>query len=119
MTDTVLKRNAEYRKKVKADQSPMSVRIQHVRRVYARFNDIACSSLALGPDHGSTLGYPTQGLAQVTGATNERNFEVVFVDVVLIIRRCEHLGFVDVIDTNGLENLRTKKIKACLEASGV
>merc|ERR1719489_62576 len=49
-------------------------------------DDVAGSGLALGPDHGRSLGDPPQRLAQVASSANERNLEVLsLVDVVLVV----------------------------------
>src|SRR5437660_9247125 len=56
---------------------------------------VASSGLALGADHGSAFGDPTQGFAQIASAAHKRNFEGVLVDVVGFVGGREHLGFVD------------------------
>jgi len=58
-----------------------------------------------GPDHGGPLADPPQGLAEIDGAANKRHLEVPLIYVVFVVRRCEDLAFVDVVDPDGLEDL--------------
>ena len=62
--------------------------------------------LALRADHCGAFGDSSQGLAEIRAATDERDGEVPFVDVVLEVGRGEHLGLVDVVDLERLEDLR-------------
>lgn len=58
-------------------------------------NHVACASLALGADHGCTLGHAAQGLPKITASTHEWDLEVVLVDVVNLISGCEYLHSID------------------------
>ena len=70
-----------------------------------RVDDVAGPRLALRPII-RTLGDPGQRLAEVGAAAHERDVEPPLVDVVLEVGGCEHLGLVDVVDLEGLEDLR-------------
>lgn len=72
-----------------------------------RLNNVARAGLTLGADHGSTLGNAAQGLTEVTATADERNFEIVLLDVVFVIGRSQHFGFVDVVNAEGLEDLQS------------
>ena len=61
--------------------------------------------LALGPHHRRALVDPAQRLAEVPAAAHERDLEGVLVDVVVLVGRGEHLGLVDVVDAERLEDL--------------
>lgn len=66
---------------------------------------ITSTSLTLGANEGGTLGDAAQRLSKVTSTANEWNFEAMFVDMVLIVCRSQDLRFVNIIDTDGLEDL--------------
>lgn len=68
-------------------------------------DDVACAGFAFCADEGGSFGDTTERFAQIAGTTHERDFEVVFVDVVFIVSWREDLGFINVIDTNGLKDL--------------
>ena len=76
----------------------------HGAHVAHGLNHVAGAGLALGANHGSTLGDAAQRLAQVLRAAHKRHVELVLVDVVHVVGRGKHLGFVDVIDFDGLQN---------------
>ena len=56
------------------------------------------------------LADAAQGLAEVRGAAHERDGERPLVDVVGLVGRGEHLGLVDVVDTERLEDLRLDEV---------
>jgi hypothetical protein len=66
--------------------------------------------LALGADHGRALGEAPQRLPQVGGAAHERHGELPLVDVMGLVGRGEHLGLVDVVDPDGLQDLRLGEV---------
>ena len=68
-------------------------------------DDVAGAGLALRADHRRALRDPAERLAEVPAAAYERDRERPFIDVVLLVGRRQHLGFVDVIDPEGLEDL--------------
>lgn len=68
-------------------------------------DNIAGTSLTLRADHGSTLGDTAQSLTEVAAAANEGSLESVLLDVVDGVGGGKDLGLIDVVDTNGLENL--------------
>ena len=78
--------------------------VGHCSHVTDRFDDIAGARLPLGSDHRRAFTDASQGFAQIAGPTDERGGERPFVDVVFLVGRCEHFGFVDVVDTQGLEH---------------
>ena len=67
--------------------------------------DVARTCLTLCTDEGRTLGDSAKSLAQVACAADERHLERVLVDVVFFVRRGEDLGFVDVVNSDGLQDL--------------
>ena len=79
----------------------------HVRD---RVDDVAGPRLALRADHRRALGDPPQRLAEVGAAADERDVEPPLVDVVLEVGGREHLGLVDVVDLEGLEDLRLDEV---------
>ena len=77
----------------------------HHPHVVDGLDDVPGSGLALGPDHGRSLGDPSEGLAEVPRTADEGDLELGLVDVVDIIGRGEDLALIDVIDLEGLEDL--------------
>ena len=73
-------------------------------QVRDRLDDVAGARLALRPDHARALGDAAQGLTEVGGAADERHRERPLVDVVCLVGRRQHLGLVDVVDTERLES---------------
>jgi len=71
-----------------------------------RFDDVATTRLALRADERRAFTDTAQRLAEVGGAAYEGNRERPLVDVVRLVGRREHLGLVDVIDTECLQDLR-------------
>ena len=71
---------------------------------------LRCGRLHRGADHGGALGNAAQGLAQVATAADEGHLEGVLVDVVDVVGRGEHLRLVDVVDAQGLQDLRLHKV---------
>jgi hypothetical protein len=68
-------------------------------------DDVAGAGLALRADHAGALADAAQGLAQVGGPAHERHGEGPLVDVVGLVGGREHLGLVDVVHAEGLEDL--------------
>ena len=69
-------------------------------------DDVARSGLTLGADHRGALADAAQRLAEVRGAADERHREAPLVDVMLDVGRRQHLGLVDVVDLERLQDLR-------------
>lgn len=69
------------------------------------FNHISRTGLTLCSDKGGTLGNTTESLSQIPGSADEWHLEGVLVYVVLLVRGSQYLGFVDIINTNLLEDL--------------
>ena len=72
--------------------------------------DVAGAGLALGADHGRALADPTQRLTEVGGSAYERDGEAVLIDVVGVVGRRKHLGFVDEIDLQLLKDLSLDEV---------
>ena len=68
-------------------------------------NDISGTGLTFCSDKRSTFGYPPKSLSQIPCTAYKWYFERVFVHVVLFIRGGQDLRFINIIDTNLLEDL--------------
>ena len=77
----------------------------HFSDVAYCLNDVACPRLAFRSDHRSAFADPSQRFAQISRTADERDFELSLVDVIDVVSRRKHFGFVDVIDLDGLEYL--------------
>mmetsp|Transcript_4978 Transcript_4978/g.8849 ORF Transcript_4978/g.8849 Transcript_4978/m.8849 type:complete len:207 (-) Transcript_4978:40-660(-) len=73
-------------------------------------NDITSTSFTLCSDHRSSFCDTSQGLAQVSAAADEWNLELVLVDVVNLVSWGENLALINVVNTNGLQNLGLDKV---------
>ena len=82
----------------------------HGPHVAHGLDDVAGAGLALGADHGRALADAPQRLPEVAAAAHEWHPEAVLVDVVLLVGRGEHLGLVDVVDLQRLEDLRLREV---------
>lgn len=71
-----------------------------------RFDHIAGTGFTLRTNEGGTFRDATQCFTEIASSTNERYLEGMLVDVVLFVSRSQHLGLVDVINANGLQDLR-------------
>src|SRR5215208_2704299 len=71
---------------------------------------VACSGLALGPDHGSPLADAPQRLPEVRSTTHERHVEDGLVYVVLLVGGCKDLGLVYVVDFEGFQDLGLREV---------
>jgi len=68
-------------------------------------DDVAGAGFALGADHGGAFGYATERFTQVTTATDERNLELVLVDVIVLVSRRQNLALINVINAERFQNL--------------
>src|SRR3989442_9971243 len=75
-----------------------------------RLDHIARACFALGADHRRALGNPPQRLTQVARPADKGHTEIMLPDVVLLIRGCQHLAFVDEVHLQRLEHLRLSKM---------
>ena len=75
-----------------------------------RVNDVAGACFALGADHGSAFGNAAQRFAQVARAADEGRLEGMLVDMMRLVGRSEHFGFVDEVDAQLLQHLRFGKV---------
>jgi hypothetical protein len=66
---------------------------------------IACTCLTLRTDEGGTFRDTAESLAEVSCTANKGNLKGVLVYVVLVIRWGKYLRLVDVVNTDGLQNL--------------
>ena len=73
-------------------------------------DDVAGAGLALRADERGTFTDAPQRLAEVRRAAHERHRERPLVDVVRLVGRAQHLGLVDVVDTERLEHLRLGEV---------
>jgi hypothetical protein len=80
-------------------------------------DNVTGTGLTLGADHGSTFGDAAEGLAEVTASADEGNLEVGLGDVVKVVGGGEDFRLVDVIDTNGFEDLIIGNISASMKFS--
>ena len=69
-------------------------------------DDVARSGLALAANEARALADAPQRLAEVCGAAHEGNGERPLVDMMCLVGRREHLGLVDVVDPERLQDLR-------------
>ena len=69
-------------------------------------DDVAGAGLALRADHGGAFGDAAQRLTEVARAAHERHRERPLVDVELLVGGRQHLGLVDVVDAERLQDLR-------------
>ena len=77
----------------------------HCALVAHGLDDVARARLALGTDERGAFGDTAEGLAQVARTADEGHFECVLVNVVLLVCGSEHLGLVNVVDSDRLKNL--------------
>ena len=68
-------------------------------------DDVAGAGLTFRADHCRALRDAAQRLAEIRGAADERHRELPLVDVVLEVGRSQHLGLVDVVDLQRLQDL--------------
>ena len=68
--------------------------------------NVARARFALGADHACALCNAAERFTEVTCAADERHVELGLVDVIYIVGGGEDFTFVDVVDFNGLKNLR-------------
>ena len=81
--------------------------LAHMR---GRVGDVTGASLTLGTDHGRALVDAAQRLTEVGRTADEGNRKVPLVDVVAVVGGGQHLGLVDVVDTQGLQDLRLDEV---------
>ncbi|KAF4352118.1 hypothetical protein G4B88_015028 [Cannabis sativa] len=78
-------------------------------------DDVPGSGLTLGADHGRALANTAEGLTEVAAAADEGDPEVVLVDVIFLVGEGEDLALVDVVDSDGLEDLGLDEVAdSCL-----
>ena len=75
-----------------------------------RLDDVAAAGLALAANHRRAFGDPPQRFAEIARTAHERHLELVLVDVVLVVGRRQHFGFVDEVDAERLQRLRLGQV---------
>lgn len=73
-------------------------------------HDVPRPGLSFGPYHGGSFADPPQRFPEVLASANERDLEVVLVDVVVLVGESEDFTLVDVIDSDGLEDLHLHEV---------
>jgi len=68
-------------------------------------DNVTGTGLTLGADHGSTLVDAAESLTEVLAAADEGDLVVVLVDVVGLVSGGEDLGLVNVVNSQGLDDL--------------
>ena len=112
--DDELERGAE----VLGGRHPLVLRQERERLDLARdlaqvpdgVDDVARARLALRADHRGPFADPPKRLAEVPAAAHERHLEVVLVDVVLLVGGSQHLGLVDEVHAERLEDPRLGEV---------
>ena len=79
---------------------------QHGAGMADGFDHVARAGFALGADHGRAFPNAAQGFAQVAAAADKRHLEIVLEDVMFLVGGSEHLGFINVVHTQGFQDLR-------------
>ena len=82
----------------------------HHAHMAHRLHDVARAGLALGTDHGSALRNAAERLAEVSRPADKGNGELGLIDVILIVGGREHFALVDVVDLDGLQDLRLDEV---------
>ena len=82
----------------------------HFPHMVHGLNDVAGTRFALGSDHGGSLCYAAQSLSDIPGTADERHPEFGLVDMIHVIRGRKHFAFIDIVNLNGLEELRLDKV---------
>ena len=75
-----------------------------------RVGHVTGAGLAFGADHRRTLADTPQRLTQIRCTADERHGELPLVDVVGVVGRRQHLGLVDVVHTEALQDLRLDEV---------
>jgi hypothetical protein len=78
--------------------------VVHGAHVGDGLNDIACTSLTLGTDHGRAFTEAAERFTQVASSAHEWGGEGPLVDVMFDIGRSENFGLVDVVNAEGLQD---------------
>src|SRR6185503_18072450 len=86
-------------------REPLHVR-DHGAHVAHGLDHVAGAGLALGADHRRALADAAECFAQVAAAAHERHPEVVLPDVVRLVGGRQHLGLVNEVDLERLQDLR-------------
>ena len=82
----------------------------HFPDVADSLNDITGTRFAFCSYHRSALTDPSQRFAEISRTADERDFELSLVDMIYVIGRREHFGFIYVVYLDGLEYLSLYKV---------
>ena len=69
------------------------------------FDNVACTSLTLGPDHGRAFIDPAERLTEITSTADEGDLELFLVDMVLLVCRCQDLALVNHVHAKDFQDL--------------
>ena len=108
--DRDLKRLGCFEKLVFTHRNDLSNLRIHLAHVADGLNDVPGSRLSLGANHRCAFGNAPQRFAQVPSAADKGHTKLRLVDVVSVVSRREHFGFIDVVNVDGLKNLRFDKM---------
>src|ERR1700685_1644612 len=84
--------------------------LHNLPHVFHGVDNVSRAGLALGANHGCALGDAAQGFSEIGCATYDRSRDSAIVDVVGFVGWSEHLGLVDVVDAQFLQDLRFGKM---------
>src|SRR5215475_13061146 len=73
-------------------------------------NYVAGSGFSFGTNHGCAFGNAAKRLAQITRTADKGNFESMLINVVGLVGGGKDFGFVNVINTEFLQNLGLSKM---------
>mmetsp|Transcript_27639 Transcript_27639/g.43875 ORF Transcript_27639/g.43875 Transcript_27639/m.43875 type:complete len:365 (-) Transcript_27639:21-1115(-) len=82
----------------------------YATRMTDGLNDISGSSLTLSADHGSTFLDAAKSLSKVARPANKGSCELVFVNVMILVRWGKNLALINEVNVNRLQNLRLDKV---------
>lgn len=69
------------------------------------FDDVASTCFTFCADHGGAFLNSSARFAQVASAADERDLELMFIDMIIFVGHGQDFGFVDIVDIEGLEDL--------------
>src|SRR6185503_5465688 len=73
-------------------------------------DDVPGTRLSLCSDHRRAFSYSPKRFPEITSAADKRNFELVFVHVMFLIGRRQHLALVDEVDAERFQDLGFSKV---------
>src|SRR5262245_61749712 len=70
-----------------------------------RFNDISRTGFSFCANHRRAFANPAQRFTEISSSAHKRNFELMFVDMMLFIGGRKHLAFIDEVHSEGFKEL--------------